>query len=130
MSLPTALRGVYHTALRLSFNYSKAASDVGYDWDSIEGVQDKLIEELHELLNETDPNRIAEEIGDLMFVLVNYYRWIGGNDPEDLLNNTCAKFYNRFGAMEKYAGLDGKKIDECTMGDFGRYWQMAKKLEE
>ena len=76
--------------------YSARAAKVGFDWQAVAGVEAKFKEELAEVFSaKTDAQR-AKEIGDLIFVLVNWLRWLNVDDPESLLRETNAKFYRRF----------------------------------
>ena len=116
------------TALRTAYLFSQTASDVGYDWDTIQEVENKLSEEVEELLYAQTVEEKLDELGDVMFVLVNYYRWLGGEAPENLLSWTNLKFYKRFAVMENYMEEDDKKFSSCTKEDFGYYWGKAKEV--
>ena len=116
------------TSLRRTQIYSKAASEAGYDWENIYDVEAKLLEEFAELVRESSISGKIEEIGDMIFVLVNMYRWLGGADPDKLMDRVNKKFYNRFGSMEAQAENEGKEILNCTKEDFARYWGKAKEI--
>ena len=101
---------------------SKVAA-VGFDWENIEQVLDKLDEELRELAHARDVGTAAEvdgEIGDLLFVLVNLARKLKV-DPEQALRKTNAKFRKRFAFVESHAALPG-----ATLGEMEALWQQAK----
>ena len=104
---------------------SKAAG-VGFDWENPDQVLDKLDEELRELeeaRTKGSPAELEDEIGDLLFVLVNLARFLKV-DPEQALRKTNAKFRNRFAHVESHAKLPGATIDEMEA-----LWQEAKAAE-
>jgi XTP/dITP diphosphohydrolase len=107
------------------------ARAVGFDWEEPHQVWDKVEEELQELRHEveqqTDPVRIEEEFGDLLFSLVNYARFIGVN-PEDALEKTNRKFIKRFQYLEGKASDSGKKLQDMTLAEMDVYWNEAKKI--
>ena len=115
-------------ALFVAQRYSARAARIGFDWDSIKGVEAKFKEELAEVENaETDAERI-KEIGDLIFVLVNWLRWLGHDDPESLLRETNAKFYRRFRHVERQAAATGKQLSDFSLDELDTWWQEAKLL--
>jgi MazG family protein len=104
---------------------SKAAS-VGFDWEESSHVLDKLHEELRELAEAREsgtPAEVENEIGDLLFVLVNLARF-HKVDPEQALRKTNAKFRKRFAFVESHATLPGAKLEEMEA-----LWQEAKANE-
>jgi tetrapyrrole methylase family protein / MazG family protein len=110
------------------------AAGVGFDWENAEQVIEKLDEELAEL-NEarqgtsSDPSKAAElenEIGDLLFVVVNLARFVKV-DPEQALRRTNAKFRKRFGYIERRLGERGRKPQEAEMAELEELWQEAKQ---
>ncbi|MDE2777182.1 MAG: nucleoside triphosphate pyrophosphohydrolase [Chloroflexota bacterium] len=117
-------------ALFVAQRYSQRASKVGFDWADIGGVEAKFEEELAEVLTaETDAERI-KEIGDLIFVLVNWLRWLGIDDPESLLRTINAKFYRRFCHVEQQVAQSGKHFDDCSLDELEALWQEAKRLTD
>ena len=105
------------------------AARVGFDWDNAEQVLDKLREELDELGHARAHGsnaEIADEIGDLLFVLVNLARFLKV-DPEQALRGTNAKFRRRFSHVEKCLGAQGKTPQESTVAEMEALWQEAKK---
>jgi MazG family protein len=105
---------------------SKAAA-VGFDWENLSQVLDKLDEELREFAEARGggtPAQIEGEIGDLLFVLVNLARFVKV-DPEQALRKTNAKFRRRFAFVESRATLPGAAI-----GEMEALWQEAKAMEE
>jgi MazG family protein len=104
------------------------AAGVGFDWENVEQVIDKLHEELREL----DEARRApvhaelqDEVGDLLFVLVNMARFLKV-DPEQALRGTNAKFRRRFGHIEHRLAERGKSPGESTIEEMEALWQEAK----
>jgi MazG family protein len=99
------------------------AAGVGFDWSSAEQVIDKLHEELDELAEarkEASPEAIEDELGDLLFVVVNLARFLK-MDPEQALRKANAKFRRRFGYIERNATLPGATLEEMEA-----LWQQAK----
>jgi nucleoside triphosphate diphosphatase len=110
------------------------ASKVGFDWPDVEGLFDKLQEEVAELqeeLSQSDEKknaRVEEEVGDLFFVLVNLARHLSV-DPESALKKTNRKFRRRFGSMEKHLRGSGKTPGEAGMEELEGLWQQVKEAE-
>lgn len=112
-------------ALMLAYQYQEKAAKVRFDWDKIDRVIAKVREELDEVLTaETDDHR-AEEIGDLLFVVVNWARWLKV-DPETALRQTNAKFYRRFRYVEDELAKRGKKPAESNLEEMDALWDEAK----
>jgi len=106
---------------------SKAAG-VGFDWDNVDQVFDKLTEEVAELRTAKDAAAIEDELGDMLFVIVNLARFMKV-DPEQALRRTNAKFRRRFGFVEQtLAGL-GKTLQDSTVAEMEDCWQQAKREE-
>lgn len=105
------------------------ARRVGFDWDSIEGVTAKVMEELRELKQASesgDRAKVDEEFGDLLFSLVNFSRFLGV-DAEDSLRRTIDKFSARFQRMERTAKARGKQsLESCTLEEMDALWEEAK----
>ena len=105
---------------------------VGFDWDNKEQVIEKIEEELKELKNEinkkNNTKKIKDEIGDLIFSVINFARFIG-IDPEESLEKTNLKFINRFNAMEKKILKEGKSFSNMSLSEMDRYWELSKKDE-
>jgi tetrapyrrole methylase family protein/MazG family protein len=126
------LDGVPHAlpALMLAQTISRKAVSVGFEWDSLEGVWAKIHEELDELKAESPGTpEAAEEIGDVLFTVVNLARK-QGIDAETALRATCDKFRRRFSAMERGALEQGVALDELELDEQERLWQTAKRMEE
>ncbi len=105
------------------------ARGVGFDWDNKEQVWEKVLEELNELKSEVDnnTNRIEDELGDFLFSIINYSRFISVN-PEDALERTNKKFIQRFQFLEEETKKDGKEISEMTLAEMDEYWEKSKSL--
>lgn len=117
-------------ALFVAQRYSQRASKVGFDWDDISGVEEKFQEELAEVLSAPNDAERVKEIGDLIFVLVNWLRWLGIDDPESLLREINAKFYRRFRHVEQRAAQAGKPIAAFGLDELDLWWQEAKRLRD
>ncbi|MBL6668723.1 MAG: nucleoside triphosphate pyrophosphohydrolase [Flavobacteriaceae bacterium] len=105
------------------------AAGVGFDWENRKQVWDKCEEELDELneaLKKKDKKAIESEMGDVLFSLVNYARFIGV-DPSNALEKTNQKFIKRFSYIENEAKRIEKNINDLSLGEMEKYWQAAKK---
>ncbi len=134
--IPSALDGVAGglPALTRSLKLQKRAIRVGFDWPDVDGVLDKIREELQEVEEEVhhvqpSKDRIKDEIGDLLFTVVNLARW-ADVDPDSALRSCNVKFERRFKAMEAGVRADGKEMVDATLAEMERHWQAAKKLEK
>ncbi|HEY5539819.1 MAG TPA: nucleoside triphosphate pyrophosphohydrolase [Coriobacteriia bacterium] len=117
-------------ALMLAQTISRKAVSVGFEWDSLEGVWAKVHEEIDELkAEEPGSPEAADEIGDLLFTIVNLARK-QGIDAETALRGTCDKFRSRWSAMEKAAAKEGTKLDELGLEAQEALWQAAKRIEK
>ena len=101
---------------------------MGFDWENTEGVLEKVQEELKEL-KKAPESRVEEELGDLLFSLVNLSRFLGV-DPERALRKSTEKFLCRFRRMEKLLEEDGLVFEEVGMEILDKYWEKAKEAEE
>ncbi len=124
---PSALDGVAETlpALTRAVKLQKRAARVGFDWPSITPVFDKIEEELGELRTEIDDggskDRIAEEYGDLLFVLANLGRHLE-LDPETVLRDANRKFIRRFKKVEETIENKGKNITSSSLEEMDAIW--------
>jgi tetrapyrrole methylase family protein/MazG family protein len=130
---PSALDGVPRSlpALLEAHQLTKKAAQVGFDWETVEGIFEKLHEEtfeLREALSERDRHRREEEVGDLLFVAVNLARFLGF-DPEVALKNSNAKFKSRFQLMEGQSARDGRRLTELSKSELELLWDSAKAHE-
>ncbi|MDX1500031.1 MAG: nucleoside triphosphate pyrophosphohydrolase [Woeseiaceae bacterium] len=127
----SALAGVARAlpALKRAEKLGKRAAGVGFDWDSRQGVRDKIREELDELgvaAGERDPARIEEELGDLLFAVVNLARHLDV-DPERALDTANRKFEARFRDMEDALAADGRALADLGHEAMEREWRAAKR---
>jgi len=107
------------------------AAGVGFDWPAIDGVFDKLHEEileLKEVAHTKDREKITDEMGDLLFGLVNIARWLDVN-PEEALRRTSAKFVKRFAFIEEHARRAGIDISGMSLDEMENIWQDAKNKD-
>ena len=108
---------------------SRKAAGAGFDWDSITQVFDKMREELAELEQARTagtPEAVEDELGDLLFVVVNIARFLKV-DPEQALRKTNAKFRTRFEHVERGVEAQGKTLQESGIQEMERLWQEAKR---
>jgi ATP diphosphatase len=118
-------------ALSRAAKLTARAARVGFDWPDAEAVLAKLDEEVGELRAElpgADPVRLADEVGDLLFVLANLARKLG-LDAEACLRQANLKFYKRFSLVEQCAGDAGKVLAEMSLEEMEALWQKVKKNE-
>lgn len=123
-SVPRAL-----PALVEAQQIASRAAHVGFDWEKPEQVIEKLHEELGELdqaRRGDSPSELENEIGDLLFVLVNLARFVKV-DPEQALRRTNAKFRERFGYIERKLAERGKKLQDSNIEEMEELWQEAKR---
>lgn len=116
-------------ALLRARRVSEKASGVGFDWDRPAQAMDKLEEEVLELKSALSQNNLAdaeEEIGDLLFAVVNMSRHIHAN-PEVLLNRATQKFIDRFSIVEARLNETGRKPSDSTVEELEGLWKEAKE---
>lgn len=113
-------------ALEQAQEYQDRAARVGFDWPEIEGVLDKVKEEIDEIKNAETDFELASEIGDLFFALVNLSRW-KHIDAESALRGTNTKFKKRFAYVERGAKKQGRDLSALTLDEMESLWQEAKK---
>jgi tetrapyrrole methylase family protein/MazG family protein len=107
------------------------AARVGFDWPLIDQVWNKLSEELQELrasMDQANRAAIEEELGDVLFVLVNLARWLEIN-PDEALHNTSKKFIQRFQFIERELSRQGKTPKQSTLAEMDALWEQAKHQE-
>ncbi len=112
-------------ALAQAYNYQERAARVGFDWEQIEPVIDKIREEIDEIRAAPDPERRAREIGDLLFALVNWIRWMGV-EPETALREANRRFYRRFHYIEQAAERAGCSLNQMSLAEMDALWEEAK----
>jgi MazG family protein len=141
-------------ALLEAFKISSKVAGVGFDWPDVESLLEKLKEETDELRREIaqlphkptpitrgiagsgahaipEPLRLRleDEVGDMLFVLVNIARYLS-LDPESALRKTNQKFRRRFGQVEKDVAASGKKLADASLDEMEAAWQRAKATEK
>lgn len=107
----------------------RKASKVGFDWNKVEDALNKVSEEFYEVKDVYKNNnreKILEELGDLIFAVVNVARFLD-IDPEHALNYTIDKFINRFEYIERSAANIGVKMEDMTLEEMDQLWEKAKK---
>jgi MazG family protein len=118
-------------ALMEAFQLTTKVSRVGFDWPDVASLVEKLDEEVRELKAELaagDGGRAAEEVGDLLFVLVNVARRLG-QDPESALRAANRKFRRRFRHVEDRLRDKGRTPSDATLAEMETLWQQAKLRE-
>ncbi len=130
----SVLDGVPKTlpALSQAMKISKKAARAGFEWPNIDAVVNKLEEEVEELKEELktgDSERISEEIGDLLFTVVNVARW-QNIDPEDSLRQMIRRFSARFRCIEDAAKKSGRSIEDMTIEEMDAVWEAAKRRHQ
>ena len=129
-SVPSVLDGVPRNlpALLEAYQITRRASQVGFDWERVEGIFEKLAEETTELqaaLAESNRRASEEEVGDLLFSVVNLARFLGF-DPEVTLKLSNQKFKNRFQEMEREALTSEKELSGLSKEELEFLWDAAK----
>jgi tetrapyrrole methylase family protein/MazG family protein len=118
-------------ALERAQKVTEWAATLGFDWPEIEPVWKKVEEETEELRSAAtmgDRNRIAEELGDLLFSLVNLSRFLRV-DAEAALGEAVERFFRRFAYVEKKINEQGRKISDASLDEMDAFWEEAKRLE-
>jgi tetrapyrrole methylase family protein / MazG family protein len=113
-------------ALSQAQEYQDRAARVGFDWPEIDGVLDKVKEEIEEIKNAETDFELASEIGDLFFALVNVARW-KHVDAESALRGTNMKFKKRFDYVGQGARKQGRNLSELSLEEMDALWNEAKK---
>lgn len=124
-SIPASL-----PALSRATKIQKKCAKVGFDWDSIGPVVDKVQEEIHEVMEEAlqvtpEPDKIELELGDLLFAVVNLARHLDTN-PEVALGKANRKFIQRFQGVEQMALKRGKALNEYSLDELESFWVAVK----
>ncbi|GAA0820621.1 nucleoside triphosphate pyrophosphohydrolase [Colwellia asteriadis] len=121
-------------ALSQAAKIQKRCSHVGFDWDNIHDVFAKIEEEVLEVKDElkadvVNHNALTEELGDLMFAVVNLCRHAKA-DPETILRQANKKFTSRFQGVEEQVFQSGKGFEQHQLTELEQYWQQVKSLEK
>lgn len=125
--VPTAL-----SSLLRAHRLQKRAAQVGFDWEKVEDVLEKVDEEINELkeaLKSGTKKEMEDELGDIFFMLVNLSRFMKVN-PEDAHRKTISKFIHRFRHIEMKAAEQGRELSDMTLAEMDRLWDEAKEKEE
>lgn len=118
-------------ALTEALKLQEQAARVGFDWSDPAPILDKIEEEIAELreaLAEGKPEKVSDELGDLIFALVNIGRHVKA-DPEDALRGTNTKFRRRFNHIETSLTENGETLQEASLERMEDLWQAAKRIE-
>jgi len=119
-------------ALTRALKLQDKAGRVGFDWNDPKAVLAKIREEADEIeaeLDQANGSRMAAEVGDLLFAVVNLARHLGA-DPEGILRETNLKFERRFGSIERALAARGKTPNEATLAEMDALWNEAKTAEK
>ena len=119
-------------AIIKAMRIQEKAKNVGFDWEKTEQVLEKIEEEIKELKSEiknrTSPEKIKSELGDVIFSIINYARFLN-IDPEEALEITNKKFINRFNHLESEVKKAGKSLNSMTLEEMNLYWNKSKKYK-
>lgn len=125
--VPRAMPGLLR-----AFRTGEKAAAVGFDWPDAHGSRAKVAEEwleLQEAMDEkADPARVQEEMGDVLFALVNLCRHLK-LDPEEALRTTIEKFHQRFQHVEKSLAAQGREPQKASLDELNQLWEDAKSIE-
>ena len=119
---------IHFPALLEGLKLTKKAAKVGFDWDDKERIFDKITEEIGELREAIDGGRaehIDEEVGDLLFAVLNVARHLDV-EPETALKKTNRKFRQRFKFIENELKRQNKTLDAATLAEMDALWDKAK----
>ncbi len=121
--IPAALPAIHRSHL-----LTGKAARVGFDWEDVDGIFDKCREEFGELkqaLADGDPQRVKEEVGDLIFSVLNIARFLE-IDPETALRRANDKFRGRFSRMEEHFRSQGRNLKDVSADEMEEFWQNSK----
>lgn len=128
---PSALDGVARAlpALTRALKLQRRAARVGFDWERVDDVLEKIEEEIGELraemMQDAPPDRLEDELGDLLFAVTNLARRLD-LDPEAALRRGNAKFERRFRSVETLLAKHGKTPSQSTLAEMDRLWTQIK----
>jgi len=130
---PSLIRDIprHMPALRKAHHLQKRLARVGFDWNQVHDVVAKIDEELAEVkqaLAAGDAEQINEELGDLLFAVVNLSRFQGLN-AEEVLQRAVDKFVKRVQAVEQCVRLSGRELSQCTLDELDAHWNAVKAVE-
>ena len=115
-------------ALQQAHTYGQRVARVGFDWPDVDGVVAKVHEEIAELKRAATTERQEAEVGDLLFAVANWARWLGV-DPETALRKANARFAHRFAHLERTAEVEGVNVTDLTIDELDAFWEQAKESE-
>lgn len=118
-------------ALMRAYKVQKKAAEVGFTWSEYEPIIDKVFEEIEELkveIKKGQLGKVNEELGDVLFSIVNLSYFLEIN-PEFALTNSTEKFINRFRYIENSAFAKGKQLSQMTLEEMDQLWNECKKVE-
>lgn len=116
-------------AVLIAYEQQKKAAKVGFDWDDVTGVLEKMKEEITEFANAQDDREREKELGDVLFTAVNIARFYK-IDPEVALFQTTRKFDRRFRHVEHRAKENGRSFHDYGVDQLEAWWQEAKQMEK
>lgn len=119
---------IHFPALLEGLKLTKKAAKVGFDWETADQIFAKIDEEIRELkdaISKGETENVSEEIGDLLFVVMNLARHLGV-EPETALKRTNRKFRQRFKFIEEQLKLDGKLLEDASLKEMDDLWNKAK----
>ncbi len=130
----SALAGIppHLPALMKAQKITEKAARVGFDWEHVDQVFAKVLEELKEFeetIGSDNQERMEAELGDLLFAIVNLGRFLA-LDPEEALRKTIERFSRRFAHIEESLHGRGKSLQEATLEEMDRLWEEAKQKEK
>jgi len=105
--------------------YQKRAARMGFDWEDLKGVLEKIPEEIQEINNAEKQEDLVREIGDLLFSVVNVARWLK-IDAESALRDANRRFKGRFTLVEEKARAEGRELSEMSYEELDKLWEQAK----
>jgi tetrapyrrole methylase family protein/MazG family protein len=114
-----------YPALAQSQEIQNRAARVGFDWDTVDPVIEKIHEEINEITEAKDKESQLKELGDLLFAIVNLIRWYGG-DSESILRETNQKFRKRFNYIEQEVKKLNKSMKDFSLPELDEFWNQAK----
>lgn len=130
----SALSGVppHLPALLKAQKVTEKAARVGFDWEHVDQVMAKVMEELHEFeeaMVARDNDQMEAELGDLLFAIVNLGRFLSIN-PEEALRKTINRFQTRFEYVEESLHGQGRRMNDTPLEEMDQLWEEAKKIEK
>lgn len=129
----SALSGIppHLPALLKAQKITEKAARVGFDWEHVDQVMSKVMEELHEFesaMLDGDNEHMEAELGDLLFAIVNLGRFLSIN-PEEALRKTIHRFQQRFSYVEESLHAENRQMKDTPLAEMDRLWEEAKRIE-